>query len=468
MCKPGGIRCAAASSQGCGDARIYEARKNNRTYRRDLAKAVREQGNHELAKKIMKAKFVSMPELTEAAGFEPGDISDASLPGLVKTHHISSEDKALIQELTQANSPHSAEQDDALRPIPSGSDIKGWAPEAYASKLFRIDREIEEMHQEMYYKGPITDERKAELLHKSNLFRRDRDRLAVAAARADAYLDYEWSQDKEDQYQAEIAKVRAIVEGEEAAPQDDAANVERVLTDPAYMVNNPDAVRSISTQDLAAAWDRFQSDTSPEADQARALLTQIASERGGAPAQTDPAPAVEETTPVEEVAPEPVAEETAPVTDPEPVDEDQPLYLRARTDRAARSKWARSLNTTPELIEAADEDSLNEMKETLSLGATGSDAAISKIDAELERRNAAKSPVVEADAMVPEMPEDFSAYEAEDSTVVENTRTGAWWTVRIGDGEISIHGRNGRPIRSGTASWDLVLGAARAFHAANA
>lgn len=530
MCKVG-QRCAAASSQGCGDSRIYEVRKNNREYRRDLAKAVRERGDHDLAKRIMKAKFVAMPELTRAAGLSPDEVSEAYLPGLVKTHHISPEDQQLIKDVTASIKP-SKEEDDAIRPVPSGEDINDLAPEAYASMLFRIDRDLEVMKDELYGEG-ISEERRTELLHKMSLFRRDRDKLAVAASRADAHLGYEWDQAKEDQYQAEIAQVKAIVEGENPATAvgepgpsrflnaltsqkeftendvegsgsvddvefhqakadileglaseasgldladpkmrgdmrsaliarqaaanagyaknptslaqgqaeayhdaiaafDEAMEVsttERLLTDPAQMLAAPEALKDIPSEELAKAWERFSHIPTSESTQAREVLAKIAQER------TEAAKSEAEKTA------SPTEKENAPSTAEDSGSKSSKKVGPAKKPEPSPEADTGEIADGAELIEKE-----SPVKDEGDRGESDASSGSGLRDA-------------------PPMPVGFNAYESEGVLVVENTKTGARWTVVTAEGETVIKGRNGRPIRSGSASWDLVISAAKAFHA---
>lgn len=215
MCKVG-QRCAAASSQGCYSRDVYEARKNNRTYRRDLANKVRESGNPDLAKRIMKAKFVAMPELTRAAGLDPVTVSGASLPGTIKTHSISAEDRDLIASVQAVTDEARASVSDDFRLIHPDDDITGRSPESYASMIYRIEREMEKAQAEA--NDPSTSpERADELRNQIAMHRQDRDRLSIVRAREDAYLDHEWDADREKAYREEMDRIKAAAEAEAEA-----------------------------------------------------------------------------------------------------------------------------------------------------------------------------------------------------------------------------------------------------------
>lgn len=310
MCRVG-HRCAAASSQGCGSRDIYETRKNNRTYRRDLANKVREMGSPELAGQIMKAKFVAMPELTAAAGLDPSEVSDASLPGLVKTHRVSAGDQELIRNLSKKAAPIQDQEADEIRPVHPDDDISGLAPEAYASRIFRIDNEMDAMKEELHSMAGESDEA-SRLRQKIGLFREDRDRLSIARSRSDAHLDYEWNAEHESAYVAEVsaAKAAAETEAESATADDEAETVteevtdsgpspegedenggdenpvevsrENMLHDPASFLAYSEEIRDISSEDLSDAWDRFADLDTDEANRVREILTEEARSRQAA------------------------------------------------------------------------------------------------------------------------------------------------------------------------------------------
>lgn len=99
----GGRRCPSCARKA--DKSVYDKRKANRGYRRDLAAAVRERGYDDLAKQVMKAQFSAMPELTRAIGMDPSEVSKHPLPGTVKHHSVSDEDNALATAIMAEAKP---------------------------------------------------------------------------------------------------------------------------------------------------------------------------------------------------------------------------------------------------------------------------------------------------------------------------------------------------------------------------
>lgn len=253
MCKSigqGGQRCQCAA-----DRTTYNRRINNRAYRRDLAAEMNRQGDPDLATMVSKTSFTAIPDVLDAAGIDPSEVSIARMPDRTKRHALSEHDEDVLAQAKELGQRR-READEHLT-------------ETYGIRQFRSP---EHARDEMDKLTP--QERRAE---------RERADHAVTELAAQGHGATGTEAATNEVRTAAAMRYADLINRNDRGIAD--VDRARMVTDAGYAADNPEALREMRSDELAQAWQTFSARS--DEDQSRAIDL-LAREAGVRNAQDEP------------------------------------------------------------------------------------------------------------------------------------------------------------------------------------